>query len=173
MEEQNAQGKMPSTVKRLMSDLGQYRIVSPSKSKVKLPPPDQICIVVKDIDQAVEYYSSIFGWGPFYIAELPTRSGTFQGKSSQYKLKLAFAQIGAIEIELIQVLEGETAHSKFLDEKGEGVHHMRFLVDDLNGILSELAKEGIQPIWRRDNMVLLNSDRIGGIMFELVQIARD
>jgi len=170
VKQRNRAERLPSTVERIMTDLNLYQIIKPRKPRVKLPPPDQICIVVKDIDKAVEYYSSVFGWGPFYITETEPKDGAFYGHTTRYSFKLAFAQLGFIEIELIQVLDGETAHSKFLEEKGEGLHHLRFIVDDLDGMLDDLAKEGIEPIWRRGNMVLLNSDKLGGVMFELIQI---
>ena len=169
-EERADSRRLPQTVELIMTDLSLYRIVESTKPKVKLPPPDQIGIVVRDVDETIRFYSSVFGWGPFYVTETAPREGAFWGATTRYSLKLAFAQLGPIEIELIQVLEGDTAHSKFLQEEGEGLHHLRFLVDDLDGVLEALAGEGIEPIWRRGNMVLLNSDKTGGVMFELIQL---
>ena len=170
VKKENCHSELPHTVERILTDLSLYKIVPSQRSKVKLPPPDQMCIVVRDIEKAVEYYSSIFGWGPFYITETEPRDAAFWGDMTHYRLKLAFAQLGPIEIELIQVLEGETAHTKFLEEKGEGLHHLRFVVDDLDGLLEKLAEEGIEPIWRWGNVVLLNSDETGGVIFELIQL---
>ena len=51
---------------------------------------------------------------------------------------------GPIEIELIQVLSGETPHSEHLREHGEGLHHVRFRVDALDAKLEELATEGFE-----------------------------
>ena len=142
--------------------------------RVKLPPPDQVCIVVKDMDRAIEYYSSVFGWGPFQIMESVTKDITYRGRKGDCHLKLAFAQSGPIEIELIQVLEGETPHSDFLKDKGEGLHHLRFPVQGLDGILAELAKDGIEPIWSKDytehgiSFAYLNTEKIGGGVFELI-----
>jgi len=144
--------------------------------RVKLPPVEQIGIVVADIDKAVEYYSSIFGWGPFQVVEYETKGMTYRGQKGDCRLKLAFAQSGPIEIELIQVLEGETPHTEFLREKGEGLHHLRFHIDDLDGMLAELAKEGIEPIWQHRypdvgiSFAYLNTDKIGGVMFELIEM---
>lgn len=143
--------------------------------RVKLPPVEQIGIVVADIDKAVEYYSSVFGWGPFQVVEYETKGMTHRGKKGDCRLRLAFAHSGPIEIELIQVLEGETPHSEFLREKGEGLQHLRFHVDDLEGMLAELAKEGIEPVFHHSypefgiSFAYLNTDKIGGVIFELIE----
>ena len=79
---------------------------------IKLPPVEQIGFVVKDIDKAVEYYSSTFGWGPFQIFEHEMKGVIFRGEPSDCHLKIAFTHSGPIEIELIQVLEGDDAVSK-------------------------------------------------------------
>ena len=61
---------------------------------VKLPPVDQIGIVVKDIDRAIEYYSSTFGWGPFRVREREMKGFTYRDKIGDCRLKLAFARAG-------------------------------------------------------------------------------
>jgi len=145
--------------------------------KVKLPPVEQIGIVVKDIDKAIDYYSSTFGLGPFEIREVKQDGFTYKGKRGSSRLKLAFAKSGPIEIELIQVLEGETPHTEFLKEKGEGLQHLRFRVDDLDKTLADLAKVGIHPIYHQRvapgiAFAYINSDQIGGVMFELFEYKR-
>ena len=146
------------------------------ESRVKLPPVDQIGIVVKDMDKAIEYYQSIFGWGPFSVMETELNGFTYRGKTGDCRLKLAMGNSGSMEIELIQVLEGETPHSEFLREKGEGIQHLRCCVDDLDSILAELAKDGIEPVFHHSfpemgvAFAYLNSDKIGGVMLELLQI---
>ncbi len=137
------------------------------RPRMILPPVEQIGIVVKDLDRAIEYYSSIFGWGPFRVQQFETKRFTYRGQTGPMKMKVGFAQSGPIEIELIQVLDGETPWTEFLREKGEGLHHLRFRVDDLDGMLSELAEEGIEPAFRGTRFAYLNSDKIGGVIFEL------
>jgi len=91
-------------------------------------------------------------------------------------LKIALAQPGPVEIELIQVLEGETPHTEFLKEKGEGIHHLGFHVDDLDGMLAALAKEGIEPVFYKTfswmTVAYLNTDKVGGVMIELIEIKK-
>ena len=57
--------------------------------------------------------------------------------------------------------------------KGEGVHHLAFQVDDLDGMLDEVAKEGIEPVLNGDSdwgaLACLNIDKTGGVMLELLE----
>jgi methylmalonyl-CoA/ethylmalonyl-CoA epimerase len=146
-----------------------------SVSKVKLPPVEQIGIVVKDVDKAVEYCSSIFGWGPFQVREVEMEGFTYRGQTGKCRLKMAFSRSGPIEIELIEVLEGETPHTDFLGQKGEGLHHLRFRVSDFDGMVATLAGEGICPVFHQKfadiaSFAYLDTDRIGGVIFELFQL---
>ena len=118
----------------------------PKKPAAKLGPMSHIGIVVRDIDQAMEYYSSVFGLGPFDIQVHTLDPFVFRGKTSRARVKAALAYAGPVFIELVQVLEGETPHTEFLREHGEGVQHVAFLTRDIEGKLVELAKEGIKPL---------------------------
>ncbi len=144
------------------------------ESGVKLPPVDHVGVVVKDVDKAIAFYQRL-GWGPFKVMEdVPMEGYTFKGKTQDCRLKLAFAKIGELELELIQVLEGETPHSEFLREKGEGLQHLRCTVDDVDGTIAELAKDGIEPVFSKkvEGMgtifAYLNTDQVGGVMLELL-----
>ena len=92
-----------------------------------LPPLDHIGIVVADVDRAVDYYSSVFGLGPFKVNEgAAMKEVNFKGRKEDCKLKSAVAKSGAVEIEIIQVLEGECPHRDFLREGRQGLHHLAF-----------------------------------------------
>jgi len=80
---------------------------------------DQIGIVVKDIETTMKFYEKMFGIEPFPTVESYVNSA---------KLKIGLFQLGEVQIELIQVVEGESIHSRFLEEKGEGLHHLGFFV---------------------------------------------
>jgi len=141
------------------------------RPRVKLSPVEQIGIVVKDVDKTVEYYNSTFGLGPFHIREVELKGFTYRDQLCDCRLKVAFTRSGPVEIELIQVLEGETPHTDFLRERGEGLQHLRFSVNDFPSAVPKLAKEGIKPVWHRGAPVFayLDTDKIGGVMFELLQ----
>ncbi|MFC1994443.1 VOC family protein [Chloroflexota bacterium] len=161
--------KLPASVELFLPD-AKLKTTSHRTPRVKLPALDQIGVVVKDIDKAIEYYSSVFGLGPFYVQEVEPDGMVYRGQVNDCRLKIAFAISGSIEIELIQVLKGETTHTEFLKKKGEGLHHLRFRVDSVNDMLSKLAEDGIEPVWNNPDrsMACLNSDKIGGVMFEII-----
>ena len=141
--------------------------------RLKLPPVEQVGIVVHDVDRTIDFFASVFGWGPWSVIELDMKDCLYRGEICDARLKLAFAQSGSVELELIQVLEGETIHTEFLREKGEGLHHLRFKVDDLDAKLADLEKEGIEVTFRKNlngvDFAYLNTDMFGGITIELIE----
>jgi catechol 2,3-dioxygenase-like lactoylglutathione lyase family enzyme len=160
--------------------------------KVRLGKLSHIGIVVRDLDKAVEYYGSVFGLGPFRTETYELKPFIYRGKTANARVRAALADSGSVFIELVQVLEGETPHTEFLREKGEGIQHVAFLVRDLDETLNELAKSDVEPVMRyrllldtpadRDvqpaiskrprlelNEVYLNSDKVGGVMIQLME----
>ncbi len=134
----------------------------------------QIAIVVKSIDATVKFYTEVFGIGPFEIREVEFPNATYYGQKAGYRGKRAFAQLGPVTLELIELIDGKTVHEDFLKEKGEGLHHIGFVVKDLKRCEEEAGKLGlkvVQGIKREDGsgFAYLDSDRIGGAMFELIQ----
>ena len=149
------------------------------KPTVALDAVEQVGIIVRNLEKAVDFYSSTFGWGPFEILEVEHRDYFFRGQQSYARLKVALAQAGPVQVELIEPVEGKTPHSEFLKEKGEGANHVNCgLVEDLDAVLAELAEEGIEPAYRARfsilgaevDVVYLDSGKIGGLMIELYQV---
>ena len=106
-----------------------------------------ISIVVRDIDKAIKFYSSI-GIGPFedypplkeYVKiDVPDEVG-FQN------LKIKVVQIGPVQIQLIQPGEGKSLYKDFLEKKGEGVYHLGFVVDNVDDSEAELRKLGLKVL---------------------------
>jgi len=149
--------------------------MSGQEPRFELPPFDQIGIVVEDIDRAIEFYTSVFGFGPFAVREVELDDVIYRGRSCYCRQRNAFAQLGPIQIELIQPLEGESPHADFLMKNGEGLEHLRFQVDNLNDMLVELGRRGIEPIYRKSfphygmAFAYVDSDKVGGVLFELMQ----
>jgi methylmalonyl-CoA/ethylmalonyl-CoA epimerase len=111
----------------------------------------QIGIVVKDLDRTVKYLTEVFGLGPFRFITYPPADRddmqlTYRGQASQFSHRLAFAQLGSIELELVQPLEGESGLTEFLRDHGEGLQHIRFNTPQLQPALDYLAGQGIQPL---------------------------
>ena len=99
---------------------------------------DHIGIAVKDIQTALKFYSNLLGLelhGEEVVAE--------------QKVKTAFLPIGDTEVELLESTEPDGPIAKFIEKKGEGVHHIAFTVADLDGALKDLEEKGVQLIDRK------------------------
>jgi methylmalonyl-CoA epimerase len=145
-----------------------------TNERFMLPKIGQIGVVVKDLDSAVKYYSEVLGLGPFRIAdERDIPDTTYRGQKHPLKLKQAWVLMGEVELELIQVLGGDSTHTEFLATKGEGLHHLGFFVEDLEKELAKAKKQGIGVIQsgkiEGGGFVYLDTVDIAGVIFELVQ----
>ena len=106
---------------------------------------DQIGYVVADLETSMPYYESLFG--PFQVYEAALDGALFRGRKIDCKLKIATNNEGPIEIELIQVLEGETPHTEHLREHGEGPQHIRFRISGIEAKIAELEAAGYENIF--------------------------
>jgi len=106
-----------------------------------------ISIVVRNIDDAVKFYTSI-GIGPFEEYP-PLRDYIKLNQKDEigfYNIRVKVAQIGPIQIQLIQPGEGKSLHKDFLMKKGEGVYHLGFVVDDVDKSEAEVKKLGLNVL---------------------------
>ncbi len=137
----------------------------------------QVGVVVKDVNKTVKFLTAL-GLGPFNIFETMHPSATVHGCKQYYKVRLAMAHQGAVELELIQYLDGVTVQKEFLDKNGEGMHHLLFQVKDLDATISKFSKHGVSVL-QEDRFVgggglaYMGSDIIGGVVMELVQYPAD
>jgi len=136
--------------------------------------PDQIAYVVADPAAALPRYTALYG--EFEVAEASLPDCEIKGERTFCKLKLAVNRAGAIEIELIQPLEGDPPHAWHLREHGEGLHHVRFRTDDLEAALSRLAAAGYRRIFYKRfapgvAFAYLEAPKeIGGSVIELLEM---
>ena len=113
-------------------------------ASLDLGPIDQVAYVVSDMDAALPRYAALYG--PFQVADSPLSDCTIRGRTADCRLKLAVNRSGPVEVELIEVLEGETTHSEYLAAHGEGLHHVRFRVATLDEKLAELTAAGYETV---------------------------
>lgn len=109
----------------------------------------QIGVVVADLDTVIQNLTQIFGLGPFRIVDWPPAGRTdimkyYHGEPGQFTARMAFTELGPVELELIQPVEGQSIWADFLRDHGGGIHHIRFNVDDTQGVQRYLAENGIQ-----------------------------
>lgn len=121
--------------------------------------------VVRDVDEAVEYYQSLG------IVDKATDRITMEGKKA--KLIGRFIHIGSLLIELWQPVRGKTVQQEFLNSRGEGVNHIAFHVDDLDSERDKLVEKGIPVVFsvKDENgyMAYFDTRKVGNILIELIQ----
>ncbi|MEM7034633.1 MAG: VOC family protein [Chloroflexota bacterium] len=106
----------------------------------------QIAVIVEDLDKAVEMYWSMLGIGPWHIYTYQKpllTTMTYRGKPADYKMRLALADVGPLQIELIEVLDDNTVYAEFVKEHGYGLHHFGVLVDDMDAAKAEAEAAGL------------------------------
>lgn len=106
---------------------------------------DQVAVVVRDLDRAMQRYVEEFSLGPWAVYTFSPewiQSMTFRGESQGYTMKLALATVGDTMYELIEPVEGPNAYQEFLDEHGEGLHHLGYFVDDLDAAIRYMQDKG-------------------------------
>ena len=96
---------------------------------------EHIGIAVKNLDEAIKYYQDVLGLECYNIEEV-----------ADQKVKTAFFQVGQTKIELLESTDPEGTIAKFIEKRGEGVHHIAFAMEDVATALNEAADKGVQLI---------------------------
>lgn len=96
---------------------------------------EHIGIAVKSLDSAIPFYEEVFGLKCYAVEEV-----------ADQKVKTAFFMVGQTKIELLESTDPEGPIGKFLEKKGEGIHHIAFAVDNLQEKLRKIEEKGIQLI---------------------------
>ncbi len=96
---------------------------------------EHIGIAVKDLRKAIDYYEKILGIHCYAIEEVESQ-----------KVKTAFFKVGQIKIELLESTDPEGPIGKFIEKKGEGIHHLAFAVKNIEQALEEVEKKGVRLI---------------------------
>lgn len=126
---------------------------------------DHVGIAVEDLEAAVERYRRVFGLEPVHREVV----------GSQGVEEVMFA-VGESYIQLLGALGPDTRVGRFLAERGPGVHHVAYRVDDLTAALAHLKAEGVplidelpRPGSRGAKVAFVHPKGMGGVLVELVQ----
>ena len=95
----------------------------------------QIAVVCRDLKKTMEQYTKLLGWGPWnvYRHEPPRLHHTeLHGQPTDYTMLGAETQVGGMGFELLQPLEGPSVYTEWLEEHGEGLHHVAVMLHDID-----------------------------------------
>lgn len=126
---------------------------------------EHIGIAVKNLEESIKYYENILGLKCYSIEEVKDQ-----------KVKTAFFMVGQTKIELLESTDPEGPIAKFIEKKGEGIHHIAFATKKLNDSLKEIESKGIQlidKVGRKGaeglDIAFLHPKSTGGVLIELCE----
>jgi methylmalonyl-CoA/ethylmalonyl-CoA epimerase len=96
---------------------------------------EHIAIAVKNLEEAISYYENVLGLKCYAVEEIKDQ-----------KVKTAFFKVGQTKIELLESTEPDGPVGKFIEKRGEGVHHIAFSVKNLPEKLKEVGQKGVYLI---------------------------
>ena len=96
---------------------------------------NHVCIAVNDIEDTLAFYHDVFGTGGAEVEDLPDQG-----------VKAALVRVGGSQLEFIQPTDVGGGVARFIERRGEGVHHVAFEVEDIQGTLDRLTAKGIDLI---------------------------
>jgi methylmalonyl-CoA epimerase len=125
---------------------------------------DHIGIVIRDIQEALRAYEAALGLPLREVAEVPDQ-----------KVRVAFLPVGASNIELVQPLTDDTGIAKFLEKRGEGIHHICIEVEDIEAALARFQEHGVPLIdevprqGAHGRVAFVHPKGMHGVLIELVE----
>jgi methylmalonyl-CoA/ethylmalonyl-CoA epimerase len=163
--------------------MGEYRKGAIMAQKTGDSPFDNryyhhVGVIVRNMEKTIAFLTSL-GIGPFGMGdgrkwvEVPFR-GELRGKPAAWKVKISNARLGNGELELLQPSGGESLLQEFLDEHGEGLHHIGYTTDDLARAIKKLAAQGVKVLTSatadKGGFAYFATGAAGGIVTELRQL---
>ena len=139
------------------------KIYTPAGSVMKKI--EHIGIAVKNLDESNQLFAKLFGESHYKIEEVASEG-----------VKTSFFKSGPNKIELLEATNPESPIAKFIEKKGEGIHHIAFAVDDIEAEIERLSEEGFvvlnkTPKKGADNKLVafLHPKTTNGVLIELCQ----
>ena len=136
----------------------------------------QVAVVVKNLQKAMENYWKTLGIGPWSIytyAPPALREPMVRGKLVNYSMRLAIAQVGSVQLELIEPLEGPSVYKEFLAERGEGLHHIQSRIENVDETLAAFKEMGINILmsgkFGEGEFYYMDTEPVLGTVYEVVK----
>jgi methylmalonyl-CoA/ethylmalonyl-CoA epimerase len=126
---------------------------------------DHVGVAVKNLEEAISVYRDVLGFKLLSVHVLEER-----------KVRVAFLSTGGeTQIELLEPLGGESPIAKFLENRGEGVHHIAVIVDDIEEVLKDFKKRGVALVDEKPRVgaegkkiAFIHPKSTKGVLLELV-----
>ncbi|MCH8206064.1 MAG: methylmalonyl-CoA epimerase [Chloroflexi bacterium] len=124
---------------------------------------NHVCMAVRDIEATLAFYQKVFGTGKAEVEEIEDQG-----------VKASLVRVGGSQLEFIQPTDPDGGVARFIERKGEGVHHICFEVEDVQRTLDRLDAEGIELIDKSPReglsgtIAFLHPRATGGVLIELV-----
>ena len=131
----------------------------------KIKKINHVAIVVRDIEESLRFWRDQLDLKLDHVEDVPSQASM-----------VAFIPVGEGEIELVQPTDMDTGLGKYLEKRGEGMHHLCIEVDDIDGMLDDLKAKGVQLIDEvaRDlpgrRMAFIHPRAANGVLVELYEI---
>ena len=126
---------------------------------------DHIGVAVKNLEASNDLFSKLFNRKPFHYETLETQ-----------QLNVSFFKLEDTKVELLEPISEKSTVHKFLQTKGEGIHHVAFEVDDIYAEMERLKNEGFLPLTEKPYVGALNKlvcffhpKTTNGVLVELCQ----
>lgn len=124
-----------------------------------------IGIAVKDLETAMKFYGDVLKLKLVGVEEVPEEG-----------VKIAMYDVGGVRVELLAGSRPDSAITKFIEKRGEGIHHIAFHVDDVDAVCNELVGKGLQLTYPQPKLVsggarkinFINPKSTGGVLIEVV-----
>ncbi len=124
---------------------------------------EHIGIAVKNLDESIKFYEDILGLKCYAVEEVEDQ-----------KVKTAFFNVGHTKIELLETTDPDGPIAKFIEKRGEGIHHIAFKTDDIKSSLKELKEKNIilindQPRKGAENLdiAFIHPKSANGVLIEI------
>lgn len=136
----------------------------------------QVGLVVHDIERSIDAYCRVFGIARPEVVitdDYEQAKTAYRGQPSRAKAKLAFINMGQVQLELIEPIGEPSTWKEALDANGEGVHHIAFVIKGTEQVVQKLGEQGM-PVAQQGNYTggmytYIDSAKPLGVVLELLE----
>ncbi|MHA1489598.1 MAG: VOC family protein [Promethearchaeota archaeon] len=131
---------------------------------------NQLGYVYRDIEKQAKLLESLYGIPKFAIFENKDNIYKYRGKDSRVSTRIALSRIFNMQIELIQLIDGECIFKEFLDAGKEGLNHFGIFVDNLQSYINEFQEKGYEIVHAgqvgKQKVAYFDTEKTFGILLE-------